>query len=334
MPTVSDRIGALLRLCKRCHGLLGSDWAQRLFQVFWVSFGFVFVSLYLSRHWQRFSEQRWQIGWPSLALAVMFFFLLKLVTGIQWGLLAHYRRKERNLFAFFGDLRVYFIANLAVYIPGGSVWLTASRLQLNSQRGQSVLFTSTNMVYEGALFVWSGCLAGSYIAAQVLPHKAWAVGVAVVALIAVPVAMIHPPIANILTGHLKKRIRIPADLFLRVSYLEGLLLLVTATMTWLVGGIGHFYLARALYDPLTFEAMPGIASAFALAWVAGYLTPLAPSGIGVREAILVALLTIWVPTPIAVVLALASRLLLALQDLCWAGLVWLLGPRIGQAFVD
>lgn len=250
----------------------------------------------------------------SLALAVFFAVLRKFLGGIQWGLISRYRHENRSLVGFAEDLRVYFLSSLATYIPG-SIWMVASRIQLNSQRGASVLFTSTGMAYESVLFVWSSCLVGSYMAVQVFPNRVWEIGIVVVALIVLSLVAIHPAIVAALEGRLG---RWGTKLVIRVSYLNSLLLLVVAIMIFLVGGVSHFFLVRTFHSSLPLSTLPKITSAFALAWTIGYLTPIAPSGLGVRDGILMALFAMWMPTPIVVVVTLASRLLLALEDVIWA----------------
>ena len=58
---------------------------------------------------------------------------------------------------------------------------------------------------------------------------------------------------------------------------------------------------------------------FAVAWLAGLLAIYAPGGLGVREAVLVALLPGRIGAADALVVAAASRLILILVDVLLAG---------------
>jgi len=301
---------------------------QRAFQAGWVSLAFVFLIVHILRNWHSFKAQSWRISWMDLSLAVSLALLRKLISGVQWGLVSRYSRENRSFAAFAEDLRVYFISNLATYIPG-SVWLVASRIQLNRQRGISVLSTSASMVFEAGLFVWSSCLVGLYVAAQVFPNRVREVSIAASLLVVFSLLLIHPSVIHMLMGHLKKLMK-KDQLFFKATYLDGLILFVVAILVWAAGGASHFFLARTFYNDLPPNAAVGITSALALAWTIGYLTPIAPSGLGVRDGILVVLFATWMPNPIAVVVALVSRLLLALEDVIWAvvALLVLSGERV------
>jgi uncharacterized membrane protein YbhN (UPF0104 family) len=60
--------------------------------------------------------------------------------------------------------------------------------------------------------------------------------------------------------------------------------------------------------------------AFAVAWLAGLLAVYAPGGLGVREAVLVALLSSRIGAADALVVAAASRLILIFVDVVLAGI--------------
>jgi uncharacterized membrane protein YbhN (UPF0104 family) len=57
---------------------------------------------------------------------------------------------------------------------------------------------------------------------------------------------------------------------------------------------------------------------YALAWAVGFLVIFFPSGIGPREAALIAVLAPVMPAASALVVALASRMVMTIGDLLWA----------------
>ncbi|MDQ3137250.1 MAG: hypothetical protein M3Q93_06655 [Gemmatimonadota bacterium] len=61
-------------------------------------------------------------------------------------------------------------------------------------------------------------------------------------------------------------------------------------LNFLVLGLALFLVARALAQP-SLMSLPAFVGSFAIAWVAGFVVPGAPAGLGVREGLLVALLT-------------------------------------------
>jgi uncharacterized membrane protein YbhN (UPF0104 family) len=64
--------------------------------------------------------------------------------------------------------------------------------------------------------------------------------------------------------------------------------------------------------------VPVLAGGFPLAWVIGFVTLFAPSGLGIREAVATALLAVFVPVSVAGVIAVAFRLFQVLAELAWA----------------
>ncbi len=92
-------------------------------------------------------------------------------------------------------------------------------------------------------------------------------------------------------------------------------MLVCYGFSFLFAGVSYYAAARAFGQspPL----MPCVAI-YALAWVAGFITPGAPAGLGVRETILVAALTGSLG-PAAISVAIAHRLITALADAAAAG---------------
>jgi hypothetical protein len=182
------------------------------------------------------------------------------------------------------------------------------------------------MIYETGLFVWSSGLVGSYIAVQIFPDMALEIVMITLFLVLFSLVIIHPFTMQKLMNHLGKLIK-RDHLFIEATYLDGLLLFVSAILLIAVGGVSHFFLARTFYSSLPLSLIPAITSAFALAWTIGYLTPIAPSGLGIRDGILIALFSMWMPNPVAVVVALASRLLLVIEDVAWAVIVLLFWRR-------
>jgi hypothetical protein len=70
------------------------------------------------------------------------------------------------------------------------------------------------------------------------------------------------------------------------------------------------------------ERLPAFAGIFAGAWVLGFLSFLAPGGLGVREGILVYLLGFHLPSHVAIVVTLLSRLWVTAAELMGTALAF------------
>jgi len=95
---------------------------------------------------------------------------------------------------------------------------------------------------------------------------------------------------------------------------------------WLVAGVALFATLAAL-TPVGWEQLPAVVGVWGVAYLAGFIAPLTPAGIGVREATASALLATLVPLPVAVAAALLFRLILTAAE---AALVLPLALRSGM----
>jgi len=82
---------------------------------------------------------------------------------------------------------------------------------------------------------------------------------------------------------------------------------------WLLWGVHVWALATGLGAD-TSDTVALSLGGFALAWSAGLLVVIAPAGVGVREAVLVAALSPVLDSADALVVALASRLFMSVGD--------------------
>jgi hypothetical protein len=86
---------------------------------------------------------------------------------------------------------------------------------------------------------------------------------------------------------------------------------------WFIYGIGAFFIINSL-TTLTILKLSTIVAMFSISWVLGFLSFLAPAGIGVREGILTYFLIYIVPEPIAIIVVLTTRLILTLIEGAYA----------------
>lgn len=217
-------------------------------------------------------------------------------------------------------VRVYFVAQLGKYIPG-SVWALVAQMELAKehhvprQRGASAAL----------LAMFSTVATGCAVAAVTLPltsadatHRYWWL------LILAPIflALLHPRIVGFtLNKALTLARRQPLA---RTAGLGTTVVVVAWTAVgWLLLGVHAWLLVRAAGGSGLFLAT----GAYALAFTAGFLVVIAPGGAGVREAALTVALGPVLATGAPLVVALASRVVMTVADLAWAGSAVLLGQR-------
>jgi uncharacterized membrane protein YbhN (UPF0104 family) len=106
------------------------------------------------------------------------------------------------------------------------------------------------------------------------------------------------------------------------AYPVTLSLLALYVGVWLVAALALFATLRAV-SPVSAEKLPAVVGAWGIAFLSGYVAPLLPAGLGVREATASALLSSIVPLPIAVAAAVLFRLLLTIAEaVCLAPFVF------------
>src|SRR5690606_5561571 len=99
--------------------------------------------------------------------------------------------------------------------------------------------------------------------------------------------------------------RVIAELGWRLSPAQTLVLLAFYVATWALIGVGFALLVTAV--GLGHEATPYLIGLFAGSWALGFLVLIAPGGIGVREAVMIAGLGALAPEPYPALIALLAR---------------------------
>ena len=214
--------------------------------------------------------------------------------------------------------RAFYVTQMGKYVPG-SVWAVVAmanevrRLGLRRAAGLRAILLS--MLLSVALgFV----LGGSLVLFDVLPRAAWILPVlgcsGLAAVVFRPergLDLFRPLLRRVLPAHLSR----PG--LLRAA-------VVWPLVTWLLLGLHCWCLVVGLGGSTARSLVPAVGG-FALAYVAGVVVVLAPSGIGVRETVLAVILAATLGATFghdrAVVLVVASRVLLAIVDFVLAGAI-------------
>jgi uncharacterized membrane protein YbhN (UPF0104 family) len=98
------------------------------------------------------------------------------------------------------------------------------------------------------------------------------------------------------------------------------------TLGWLCFG-AHAWFLISVFAGKSGHTYALSLGGYALAWAVGFLIVFFPGGIGPREVALIAVLAPVMPSASALVVALASRVVMTVGDLAWAGA----GLAIGRA---
>lgn len=238
-------------------------------------------------------------GVSSFVFAVTLFSVGVLTAGLSW----------REVLVGMGErapvaatLRVFTVSQLGKYLPG-SVWVAMMSIELGHRTGLRRTSVGLAVVIASAVGVISGLAVGlpalptAVRSAEDVP---WAF-----LLLGLPLLIaLWPWLLNkVLDMVLQKAKRSPLD-----HPLTGAVIARTAAWAVLSYGIQGLHL-WVIVDAVTDVAVsPAVViSGFALAWTAGFLFLPAPAGAGVRELVLIAVLSSQVDGEVAIAAAAVSR---------------------------
>jgi len=262
--------------------------------------GIVFVLLRLREIWGESHIDLARVGWWWLGGALAVAFAAAVGEGLVWvSILRGLGIGTRRAWA-----GIYLQAQLGKYVPGG-LWQYAGRGALARGLGLPVQLVARSLPIELA--------AATYAAAvfSILLIGWWGVAavVGLAALTPLVGSRLPPGWASIRTGG-------------RVAPFYAAI--------WCVIGISFWMTARAFIS-VPLGELPIYAGTFVTAWIVGLVAIYAPGGLGVREAMLVALLHSRIGSADALVVAAASRGVLTLRDLIAAAVGFVALRRIRPA---
>jgi len=231
--------------------------------------------------------------------------------------LAVLRRVGYSL-SFRAGLKPFFYTLLGRYVPGRFA-VVVGKIYLYERRGVPRLAAALAVTYENVFAAVGGVAAALALAAVLLTDAfSWpALGFGAAAVSALAILIQPAVLARLLAWPLKK-MRLgkfgPAMLIGRGGSLA--FALGYAAYCVLLGFF--FALFAAAFVPLDFGAAVNAGAAYVAAAVLGYVAVIAPSGLGVREGLLVLLLRRYMPAGEAAFLAVASRLAAVAAELILA----------------
>jgi glycosyltransferase 2 family protein len=286
---------------------------KRLAQALVLILALGFLAALVRSQWSALHSYRWRLapGWALLALAGLeLTWLFELDTWrtilASLGGRLGYRRAAQ----------VWFLSNIIRYIPG-NVWQFLGMAEMAAEDGVPRLATFSSIVLHQAISTAAGLvLAALYFA--VAGQGVWFHWLRPF-LLAVPLGLVllQPRILErVLNGVLVRLRRQP--LVVTLTWGQVWVLLLRYCIVWLGMGLSYSALVRAL-TPVQPGGLPYLVASWAAAYVIGYLSLLTPSGIGVREGVMVVLLAAIMPEPVAAVIAIVARLWMIAGEVVGAG---------------
>jgi hypothetical protein len=221
--------------------------------------------------------------------------------------------KQNNCnICFFETIKVKIYSDLGKYIPG-KVFAYGILFYSYDQKGiskKSIAVCSFQELVAGTLAAIIIALVSIYFAdIEILNrYRIIFIGLAFACLI-----MIHPGILKFISNKLLKLLK-KEPVTSTSSYLQILLVFVMHFINWLIFGFAFYFFIGSFY-PFSFENYFFITGAFSIAGLIGFIAVFAPAGLGVREGVLVFILSLIFPSAIAAIISLISRLWMTVCEL-------------------
>jgi uncharacterized membrane protein YbhN (UPF0104 family) len=265
-------------------------------------------------HWDTLTSLPQPIAWVPLSLGSLLWLASYTLLVLLW---AESLRWWGARLAWFEAVRVFFVANLARYVPGG-IWQFAGLAALALDVGISPAAAAGAVLVQQLVLLATGLvfalvLAPSFLSAQAAALPPAALAAAGAGALAV-LMIVFPWALPILKRRLERMTQRPLPLP-NASALGFAAFIAGCALGWVGYGASFWLFARSLLG----DGAPGMVtagSAFVAAYVAGIIAVFAPGGLVVREAALVAALGPRIGVPHALLLAVGSRLWLTLLELC------------------
>lgn len=220
----------------------------------------------------------------------------------------------------------FFLPNLGKYIPGKVVFVLG-RIELVHRYGGTRRIGVSSFAIENTLLIISAAFLSLPIIQifYAVPVE-YMSGAVVLALVCwVTIVFIIPRISGLVLRavpqHLKSDEYAP-----NLTWTNSFSLAIYYLLVWVLYGVAGYFLTTSLFEVKSAHIVM-ISSAFIASWLAGYLSFITPGGLGVREGMLVILLSGILDPGAAGFLALISRFLWMLAEIGCSALV-LITPGI------
>ena len=224
---------------------------------------------------------------------------------------------------FVDAARIWFLSNLGKYVPG-NIWSLTAMGVMAKRRGLSPIAAAGSSVIMQTVSLATGTAIVMVTGAKLL-GKPLLVGVSVLLLVGLLLAAPRflPPLASWISGLIGREIAppfVPATSIWTAA--------TAGTLSWLFYGVAFLFFVRGLLGAAPGELSSYIA-VYTAAYILGFISPIAPAGLGVREFTLAAFMTQLglANEADAALVAIAARLWLTIVELVPSGLYIAAGPN-------
>jgi uncharacterized membrane protein YbhN (UPF0104 family) len=290
----------------------------RSVQVIVILLIFYFLIKGVVANWSQVKGFDWKFDYPLLAISFVLQIaaLCWLVQVWRWIL-----RHSGSTVSYPGLFKIWFFANLGRYLPG-KVWQFLGMVYMLEKRGVPPRNTFSTVVLAQSFSVMSGLLLafvflGVNLYSQFLSDNPGLMVVIAIFFLAVVAFACYPRLLQRLVNFglgILKREKISLD----ITRKDVIIYVLCYSVSWLLFGLAFLVFIKAMAQA-SLSMYPSLTGAFAFSVNIGFLVLFVPGGIGVREGLLVLLLSSlfpgFFPVPVATLISLLARLWVTVAEL-------------------
>ena len=280
----------------------------------------------LVQDWGAISAQAAQLQLPVLLASAALLVFASLFLPVA---MSAFARGGQARIGYRDSALAYFASQPMKYLPG-SFWILPGRVVLLGRLGHDAGLASGGLLFEIVSQVLSAALvAALLLGAASMAAVGWAQGVwlALAGSVLIAGLLLASPglvprirrVPKMVNSAAIQLAEIPA-----AARVRNLAITVAGFgLMWLVMGASFYLLIVATNPRLDLALLKIAIGVSTLSWLAGFLAPFSPGGIGVREGAIVLLLSALAPGPEPALVALLSRVVALLVESAFAAYAWL-----------
>jgi len=276
-----------------------------------------FIGKYLYNNVGKILELKIQFDIPIFIISLLIFWIYKITNALLW----HYITVKNNCSIPIEKAVVSWMYSLLGKFVPGYVFYIGGRVYFYNHEGASKKLVSFCFIFENictliaatSLFI----ISLMFVNVEFINQYKWMAIVFLILMFVIINPFFIKKGLNLLLKIFKKD---PVEIV--ISYKDIFFIVLLFILNWLIQGLGFYLLVNSIY-PVHISDFFFIAGSYALACVIGILAIFAPSGIGVRESIMVMTLKNIMPEPITVVISVIARIWATIGELVLVFLVFI-----------
>lgn len=276
------------------------------------------------KNWQQIITANWHLSYPNLFLLIIFSVAIYPINILSW----HILTKALNLnLSIATNAKIWMYSNLSRFLPGG-IWQYPSRVYLISKQNISKSVAATAIILETFFILLTGSISVLLLIFFGELHFSNEIKIIffTIFLVSMLAIIFSKSLVNKLVFFLSKILKKPSlsSVFIPMKLMPQVTLIFF--LQFVTNGLVLYILSGSVVD-LKLSQVPLFVGIFALSWLLGYVSLVAPSGLGVQEASIATLLSLMMPLPIASVVAILFRFILLISEASVLFLVFIFAKR-------